>query len=64
MLPWTWADRDQVLELLRRLGSVRQVVTEEGAVQSRSPELCGRRNGLHMHRAGLRKAYKEVLLQG
>lgn len=26
--------------------------------------LCGRRNGLHMHRAGLRKAYQEALLQG
>lgn len=26
--------------------------------------LCGRRNGLHMHRAGLRKACQEVLLQG
>lgn len=32
--------RDQVLELLRRLKSVRQVVTEEGAVQRGSPELC------------------------
>lgn len=56
--------RDQVLELLRQLKSVRQVVTEEGAVQRGSPELCVAGGMGCMHREELRKAYQRRYYKG